>query len=210
MKIVPGILTSDMTDFDQKVELVKELVEWVHIDMQDGEFIDQSTRDIRKFPDAVLHGLGAEAHLMTYEPDKYLEDCSRMGFKRVIIHLSAMENPSAVLRRIKALHMQPAIALNPEDSVDSLEPYLDLIEAVLIMTINPGPQGQKIMPELLEKSRELRMYEPDIIIGVDGGVKLGNIEMVAEYPLDYAEVGSGLWKTDDVAATLGSLRAKLM
>ncbi len=209
MFIVPGILVNNIEEFRQQVCFVKNELEWLQIDVVDGKFVEQKNLFLSEIDKDDLEGFSIEVHLMVEEPLNYLEDCLRLGVKRMIVHYEAIHDTPEVLEKIKSHNIQVAVALNPGTTVNYLENVIEYLDGVLLMTVIPGRQGQKFIPEVLEKITEIRTMVPDAIIGIDGGVKLDTIENINKYNLDYAVVGSGLWMADNPSDELKKFKEKL-
>ena len=209
MFIVPGILVNNIEEFRQQVHFVKNESEWLQVDVMDGKFVEQKNLVLSEIDKNDLEGFSTEVHLMVEEPLNYLDDCLRLGVKRMIVHYEAIHDTPEVLEKIKSHNIQVAVALNPGTTVNYLENVVEHLDGVLLMTVIPGRQGQKFIPEVLEKIIDIRTMIPDAIIGVDGGVKLDNLDTIDKYNLDYVVVGSGLWTADNPSDELGKFKEKL-
>ena len=198
MFIVPAILVTTVEELQQQVSSVKDVVEWLQLDIADGKFVDNKTISLADIPDNIFDGFSVEVHLMVENPMEYLEDCKRLRVKRIIVHYEAIHEKLDVLEKINQSGIQISIAINPGTTVSYLENVIEYLDAVLLMTVEPGKQGQEFIPSVLDKISEIRLIAPDAVIGIDGGVKLDNINKVNKYNLDYVAVGSGLWQADDI------------
>lgn len=205
-KIVPAILTKDVEDLQAKLKVLQGLTEWVQIDIMDGKFVPNTSIAITELADASA-AFSFEIHLMVKNPEQYLADCKAVGAKRVIFHLEGAQNPREVLEKMEGYGFEKGIALNPETSVDVLSALKGRFDSVLFLTVIPGAQGHEFIPSVLEKVKRARELFSEIRIGVDGGVKEGNIREVLESGVDYAVIGSGIWKTDNPKETLLRLQS---
>jgi ribulose-phosphate 3-epimerase len=143
----------------------------VHLDVIDGVFAPNLTfgpvvvKGIRKLTNLPLH-----AHLMIKYPEKYLEDFIKAGCSQICFHLESEGNPVKIINKIHEMKAKCGIVLNPDTSVDTVIPYLERIDEVLIMSVHPGFSGQKFIPDVLKKIEEIRKISSDIDIAVDGGI----------------------------------------
>ncbi len=202
MFIVPGILVSTIKDLEKQTNSVRGMLEWLQIDVMDGKFVESKNLELVDIPDDMFAGFSVEAHLMVEKPLEYMNECKRLGIKRVIVHYEVIHDTPDVLSKIKELGFQVSVALNPGTTPSFLENVIEDLDGVLLMTVQPGKQGQQFMSEVLNKIQEIRLIAPDALMGIDGGVKLEKLTEIKKYNLDYIVVGSGLWQADDVAEEL--------
>lgn len=197
-KIIPAILAADPAELKAQLEALRDHSKWVHIDVMDGKFVPNSSVNLFELGEASQF-FNLEIHLMVVDPKKYFEDCKGIGAKRVIFHLEGTNDREAVLEKMEKYPFQRGIALNPATAVDDVAPYIGRIHSVLLMSVTPGFQGQEFIPEVLYKIKEVRKLSPDILIGLDGGVKETNVNIVFDGGADYALVGSAITQADDPA-----------
>jgi ribulose-phosphate 3-epimerase len=144
----------------------------VHLDVMDGHFVPNLSygapviKDWRPQTDFPF-----DAHLMISEPGRYLDDFIRAGCDVIIFHIEVEPDPVPLARRVRAAGCQAAVALNPPTPIDSVLPYLDSVDAVLVMSVMPGFGGQAFEPAVLEKVRILRQARPGLRVSIDGGIK---------------------------------------
>ena len=205
-EIIPAILAPVWSDIEDKIKLVDSLADWVQIDIGDGKFIDQVTWqtpvDLELLPGKVK----TEIHLMVESPEKYFEDCKGIGAKRVIFHLEAAKNPAEVLQKMEECGFQKEIALNPPTPVSKLAPYVERLDAVMVMSVNPGFQQQEFISDVLSKVSEIRRLKQDILVGIDGGINEQTIKQAFGAGVDYACAGSAVMKSSDPVAALKALQ----
>jgi ribulose-phosphate 3-epimerase len=157
-------------------------------------------------------GLPFHAHLMISNPLAYAERFADAGSDLIVFHVEADDDPAEVIDRIERAGKRPGIALNPETEAASVEPWLDRVDLLLVMTVHPGWGGQAFIEEVLPKMRSLR-DEIDrrglqLPIGVDGGVNLDTIGRAHDAGGEVLVVGSGLYSSDgDLTPTVAALRA---
>ncbi len=206
MKIIPSILTGSYEELHQQVILISSVVDWIQIDVADGKFVDNKTIGLEGIPDNEFKGLATEVHLMVKDPSEYLEDCQRLNVNRVIFHIEAVINPDRIIKDIIATGRQAGLAFSPQTKIDLIEKYIDDLNSVLLLSVEPGRQGQKFIPDVLLKIPQMRTIDPDIIIGLDGGVNLNNLEKINNYHPDYVSIGSALWQSPDPLQVLEKLK----
>ena len=200
-KVIPAILTSDSKELKEKLELFKGESQWMHIDVMDGKFVPNTSASLFALEDA-SEFFNLEIHLMVQNPAAYLEDCREIGAKRVVFHAETVENISAFLEKAQQFEFQTAVALNPETAIS---PFPEVLRNVLLMAIHPGFQGQKFLPLVLQKIADTKKLSPQLIVGVDGGVKKENIQSVFQAGADYAVVGSGVMEAEDPVVAFKAL-----
>ena len=204
-KIVPAILTADPAELAEGLKVLKEQTKWVQIDIMDGKFVDNTSVNLFELGEACEY-FSLEIHLMVENPEKYFEDCKAIGAKRVIFHLEATEDVSKVLESMEKYPFQRAIAINPPTPVSQLAPYVGKLDAVLVMSVNPGFQQQSFIPDVLPKVAEIHKLKEGIIVGLDGGINESNIKQAFEAGADYVGVGSAVMKAEDPAIALRDLK----
>jgi ribulose-phosphate 3-epimerase len=203
-KIVPAILTADPAELLEGLKVLKGHTKWVQIDIMDGKFVDNTSVNLFELGEAAEY-FSLEIHLMVEKPAQYFEDCKAIGAKRVIFHLEAAEDLGKVLQEMEKYPFQRAIAINPPTPVQKLAPYIEKLDSVLVMSVNPGFQQQEFIADVLPKVAEIRKLKEDIVIGLDGGINETNIKQAFEAGADYVGVGSAIMKAPDPAAALKSL-----
>lgn len=204
-KVIPAILTADPADLRGKLEILKGHTNWVHIDIMDGYFVPNNSVSIFELS-GVYEVFNLEFHLMVLEPEKYFRDCDEVGAKRVIFHYEASQSIDTVLEKAHQCQFHIGMALNPETTVEKVQPYLSQVDSALCMGIDPGFQGKEFIPDTMQKIPQIRFQRRDILVGMDGGVKEENIRDIFAAGADYAVVGSGIWKSHDPADSLKKLQ----
>lgn len=199
VQIIPAILDKTPEDFTKHMEQIKNSVSfqegWVHIDFADNEFVQNGTISI----DTVAQNhiiLNKEAHLMVAHPLQWIDKLKKAGFKRVIFHYESKDDVLECISKIKTLGMEVGIALNIDTPIETLEPFQDKIDLVLVMAIVPGFQGQPFLPASLDKIRKLKEKNWPVRISVDGAVRDTNAKQIMEAGADQLTVGSYLLNGD--------------
>ncbi|MEK9147695.1 MAG: ribulose-phosphate 3-epimerase [Patescibacteria group bacterium] len=204
MQVYPSVLVKDFEEFEAKINLVKGLVDTVHLDIMDGVFVENSTiYDIDKI-NSFDWGVDYELHLMVKESE--IEKWLNTNAKRIIFHYEAInqkpktknQNHKAkiknLINKIRERKKEVGIAVNMETDIENIFPFLNELDLVLIMSIKPGWSGQKFTPEALEKVKKLRDKKFNGIIEIDGGVNEENIDAIANSGAGAVSVASAIWK----------------
>jgi ribulose-phosphate 3-epimerase len=212
LQIVPSIFAADFTRLGDDVETVEQAgAEMIHVDIMDGHFVPNFTMGTpiteslrRRFPDLKL-----DHHLMIEDPDTYAPIFIKAGASCVSVHYEVCRNLDRTLHMIQDHGALAGVVINPATSTRLLENVLDIVDYVLVMSVNPGYGGQKFIPRSLDKVRELVRYrgeyQLDFSIEIDGGVGLDNIADVARAGVDWVVAGSSVFGTKDPAGTVHRL-----
>ncbi len=212
-KLIPSILTKSADEVLEKIiflESIPELTD-AQIDFADGKFV-ANTLVQPKDIGPLKTRLNLEAHLMTHEPQKYFHDLETMGMSLVFIHYESFKSNEDILtaiRNAKTLGLRCGLAANPNTPIEIFDWFAEKFDEALLMGVHPGLQGQKFIPQTLERIKTLRERHNRAIIEVDGGVKLDNVETLIAYGADKVNVGSGIWQTPDARETIYSFLKKL-
>ncbi len=180
--------------------------QYIHVDVMDGQFVPSISfgmpiiRSIRKVTDRVL-----DVHLMIDEPERYLDEFVKAGADIVTVHLETLKYPEQVIAKIRALGCRAGLAINPETSIHAIEPYVHLVDMILIMTVRPGFGGQKYLDYCTEKikrvHRMIRQKNLRTDIEVDGGINRDNVGMVLDAGANVIVMGSSVFNGDIRANT---------
>ena len=209
VRLCPSILTLDKSQILLELSKVSDVADLLHLDVMDGKFVPAQTFSLAE-SEALIRGstLPTDAHLMVLDCDYWGPTYAELGCASVTIHVEATKNISQTVKAIRALGARASIAIKPNTAVHDYEPYLDEIDMVLIMTVEPGAGGQKFMPEMMAKVRHIRSLigSRDIWLQVDGGINLSTIEIASEAGADTFVAGSAVFNAQDPAAMVKSLR----
>jgi ribulose-phosphate 3-epimerase len=164
---------------------------WVQMDIMDGKFVP-SRSITHEHLAALPMKLIWEAHLMVQSPERYLKGFQRAGAQKVVFHYEATSSHNEVVALARDLGLEVGIALNPNTAASAVTPLLPELDSVLLLSVHPGFYGREFIPEVLGKVAELRAIRPHMEIGMDGGVKNGNISQIAESGVDVIYVGSAI------------------
>lgn len=209
-RLAPSILSCNPAAYGEAVlQMIVAGASMIHLDVMDGQFVPPITfgADLAR----ALRELGVkelDAHLMTLTPERHLEAFSNAGCTRMTFHLETTEHPHRLAQSVREQGMEAAIALNPGTSAQAVEPLLSVLDAVLVMTVNPGWGGQAIIPACIEKVRQIRRLNAEIDIVVDGGVDERTIGELAQAGATTFVTGSYLVKADSYKLGMEALIAR--
>ena len=195
-----SILSADFARLGSQIEEVdKAGTHYIHIDVMDGMFVPSISygmpivKSIRGITDKLF-----DVHLMIVDPIRYIKNFVDVGADSVTFHQEATDDPMAVMDEIHKYGKKAGIAIKPATPIDAIVPYLEKVEMVLVMTVEPGFGGQQLIPESLDKVRELRKLIDkkgiDVDIQVDGGIYIDNVEEILEAGANVIVSGSGIFK----------------
>jgi ribulose-phosphate 3-epimerase len=192
IRIIPAILTNDPQILKAMLEQTRTFTDYVQIDIMDGRFVPSRSVTWQQLSGIAVN-INWEAHLMVEQPEEQLEHFKEVGAGKVIFHFEAAPDPLKVISTARKLGLKIGLALNPETPVERILSITGQLDSVLFMAVHPGFYGAKFIPEVLDKIAELRKNRPNLKIGVDGGIKEGNIAQIAKSGVDEICVGSAIF-----------------
>ena len=206
MQIAPSILTADFCELGKLMEeLVSEGIDWVHLDVMDGNWVINKTITFGpSLVRSIRQKLGSEifidCHLMITNAEETWEQYVDAGANLVIFHIEAVNDANVLIDNLHSSGCQAGIVLNPDTPASEVLPYLSKLDLVLVMSVVPGKGGQSFMPEMESKIREFRLAINNQIdsgglptkLMIDGGIKHYNAALVKSWGIDVAVIGSGI------------------
>lgn len=192
VRVVPAILTDKSDCLETMVRQAETFTDYVQVDIMDGRFVPSHSITSQDLSGLNIN-LTWEAHLMVKQPEDCLVDFWRAGAKKAIFHYEATTSPERVISLGRNIGLKMGLAVNPETKVRDFLPLADKVDSVLFLSVHPGFYGAKFIPETLDKIVEFRRLQPDIEIGIDGGIKEGNISQVARSGVDVIYAGSAIF-----------------
>lgn len=205
-RVVPAILTDDPKTLKTMVEQAEAFATWVQFDIMDGRFVPSQSVTYKHLATLTI-SFDWEAHLMVEHPEEYIEGLFKAGANKVVFHYEATPSAEEIISLAKGFNLKVGLALNPETPVLSIAPLASEVDSVLFLSVHPGFYGQSFLPEVLDKVQELRRLHPDLELGIDGGIKEGNIIQVAQAGADYICVGSAIFLNPNPGESFRHLQA---
>jgi len=216
IQISPSILSADFSQLGNEIKkLEKGGADMIHVDVMDGHFVPNLTigppviKALKKHTSVLF-----DVHLMISPVHKYIEAYSDAGADIITIHPEATDNLKSSISKIKKLKKKVGVSLNPETKIDIILDVLDQINLVLIMSVNPGFGGQKFMPEVLTKIKELKKIQNqrdlNFDIEIDGGINFENSKMAIEAGANILVSGTTIFKSNngDIKKNIELLKSK--
>jgi len=208
-KILPAVLPKDEKDLRDKAALAASFCSAIQIDVLDGTLFGAACwSDPERIASEPLP-LPFDAHLMIAHPEKAAGDWVRSGAKRVIAHLEAPGNLNLAMEETKKLKREFGLALSPETDLSGLDEYVDFIDYILLLGVDPGAQGRAFHPDTVSRVRTIRQGHPKLMIGVDGSITdVAHLaHELAAAGADELIVGSSIWRSKDPADAYRSIAA---
>jgi len=204
-KLAPSLLSADFSKLGEEIaQIEKGGADYVHLDVMDGSYVPNITFGapvIKKIRDTTR--LPFDVHLMVDRPERFIGDFADAGSDIITVHPEATIHLHRTLQSIKERGVRAGVSLNPSTPLNVLDHIMDDIDLILVMSVNPGFGGQSYIPAMTDKIRKLRRLISesgrDIILEVDGGIKLDNAKEIIDAGADMIVVGSGIFSAQDVS-----------
>ena len=212
IKVSPSMLACDFTKYGAEIEkITKAGAEYVHLDVMDGVFVPNISFGIplveaaRKVTEAVL-----DVHLMIVEPEKYIEQFAKAGADIIVFHYEATNNHQEVIDKIHSLGKKAGMSIKPATPTFVLEPFMNSLDLVLVMSVEPGFGGQKLIPETIEKVAQVKemrqVLGAELEIEIDGGITSENAHLAKEAGVDVIVAVSAVFKAENPAEVIAKLK----
>ncbi len=192
-----------------RIETIKKidnsLADFIHVDLMDGIYVEENNFKIEEVMEELKNtNKLLDIHLMVKEPLKFIKELVHLNVWAITFHLDATKEPEKIINYIKENNIKVGIAINPQDDITLILPYINKVDYVLIMSVVPGKGGQKFIPEVLSKVKFLE--NQDILIGIDGGINSDTIKMLKQYRIDNIICGSYICLSSDFNEKINILK----
>ncbi len=212
MQVAPSILSANFGKLDEEITAICDGgCDLIHVDVMDGHFVPNMTigpvvvSSVAKIATKPL-----DVHLMVEDNNFFIDLFAPLNPKYISFHIESEKHPHRIIQKLRALDISPAIVLNPHTPPQSIEYLLEDLDMVLLMSVNPGFGGQKFIPSVIQKAKELKKlinkHNPNCLIQIDGGVNDKNIQELKDAGVDVVVAGSYVYGNEDYSKAIKSLQ----
>lgn len=195
-KVVPALLSNKVEGYESMINLCKSFTKYVQIDLMDGQFVNSKSMDPVDLKRLNSH-MPNEAHLMVKNPLNWLDSLETCETYKVIFHYEINVDHKKIIDEVKTRGFNVGIAINPDTGVEKIEDLIGILDSVLFMSVEPGRYAAPFIPRVLDKIGQFRKKFPNFYVGIDGGIKLSNLQDVIESGVNYVCVGSAILKAEN-------------
>lgn len=210
--VSPSILAADFTRLGEEVQAIERAgADMIHYDVMDDHFVPNLTFGYKLIREVMgISSLPADIHLMIDNPEEKIDGYLQLRPLRLSFHLEACRKPQALLEKIHAAGVSACAAVRPTTPLTDLEPWLEKLDGVLVMLVEPGFAGQKMLPETVSRigqvQRLAEINNTDLEIQIDGGIKQNNFRELVDLGANNLVLGSGIFASGDYAAVIGDIK----
>ena len=202
-KIIPAVIAKNQDELEDRIKRVADFFDIIQLDFMDGKFVPNNSIDFDfKLPKTKCK---FESHLMINNPEKWIEN-NVIKVDTILVHYESIDDSMKIINQVKDKNKKVGFVLNPETPISKIENYLDQLDQVLIMTVNPGFYGSPFLPEMIKKISDLRKIKPDLDIEVDGGIVPDTIGLVNRAGANMFVSGSYIVKSKNVEESIFNLK----
>lgn len=211
IKIAPSLLAADFSRLGDEIAAIENEVDWLHLDVMDGHFVPNLSFGIPVIESIrPMSQLYFDCHMMTTNPDSYVEELARAGVNLITMHIEAVPDPTHPAKKVREQDLDFGLVVNPITPFESVVPFAELCDVLVVMSVEPGFGGQSFMPDVLSKVEAAREWVEDrglaTDIQVDGGITPDNARQVTDAGATVLVAGSAIFRAEDPPTAVMEIR----